>query len=56
MTPEMIGGIVRALLASIGGVLVTSGYIDQSTLQAGIGAIVTLVTIGWSIWSKKAKP
>ena len=55
MTPEMIGGIVRALLASLGGWLVSAGYIDQSTLQAGIGAVVTLVTIGWSIWAKKAK-
>ena len=55
LTPEMIGGIVRAILASIGGSLVAAGYLDQATLQAGIGAIVTLITIGWSIWAKKGK-
>lgn len=55
MTPEMVGGIARAILASVGGSLVAAGYVDQSTLQAGIGAVVTLITIGWSVWSKRAK-
>jgi hypothetical protein len=55
LTPEMIGGIVRALLASLGGWMVSADYLDQPTLQTGIGAVVTLVTIGWSIWAKKSK-
>jgi hypothetical protein len=53
MTKEQILGILRHTLTTVGGVLVTRGYIDDSMLIEGAGAIVTLVGIVWSIISKR---
>jgi hypothetical protein len=48
MTTQIIGSLVRALLASLGGAsLASEGQIDQI-----VGALAVLVTIGWSIWQK----
>jgi len=52
LTPLMIGGIVRGLLTTAAGGLILKGTIDQSTAQSAIGAIATLATIGWSLWTK----
>ena len=52
MTLEKILGIVRHTLTFAGGFLVTSGYITESMLDAGIGAIATLVGIVWSVIDK----
>lgn len=52
MTPEIIGSIIRSLLTSFGGVLVTSGYINSDQLNSLSGAAVILVTLAWSIWQK----
>lgn len=53
MGSDEIGGIARAILAAIGGVLVTKGYIDNATMLAIVGALVTILTAGWSIYQKK---
>lgn len=53
MDSAVIGGIVRTILASVGGVLVTKGYVDDATLQACIGAVITLGTGIWSVVQKK---
>lgn len=53
MDSSVVGGIVRTILASVGGVLATKGYIDDATLQACIGAIITLGTGIWSVVQKK---
>lgn len=55
MTSEMIGGIVRAILASLGGYAVAKGVIDAGMWTAVSGALVTLFTAGWSLWSKAGK-
>ena len=48
MRGQIIGSLVRALLASLGGAaLVSDAQIDQV-----IGAIGVLISVGWSIWSK----
>lgn len=52
MTGEQIAGIVRALVAAIGGFLVGKGVIDSETVVAVSGALATLVT---AVWSVKAK-
>lgn len=52
MTGEQIAGIVRALVAAIGGFLVGKGVIDSETVVAVSGALATLAT---AIWSVKAK-
>ncbi len=52
MTGEQIAGIVRALVAAIGGFLVGKGMIDSETVVAVSGALATLAT---AVWSVKAK-
>lgn len=54
MSNSVVGGIVRTVLASAGGILVTKGYVDDATLQAIIGAAITLGTGVWSIVQKKS--
>lgn len=54
MDSSVIGGVVRALLASLGGVLVSKGYIDATALEGVVGAIVVIGTTAWSVVSKKS--
>ena len=44
----VIGGIVRALLASLGGAALAS----DSDIDQIVGAVSVLVTVAWSIWQK----
>lgn len=53
MTLEQIYGIVRTGLATIGGILVAKGTIDEETLGLVSGAALSLVTAIWSILSKR---
>lgn len=53
MTSEQIAGIIRTILAAGGGYLVSRGWLDNATMMAIVGALVTLITAGWSVWSKK---
>jgi hypothetical protein len=48
----MMAGIYRHVLTTFGGGLVATGTLSDSDLQAGIGAAVTLVGIGWSVIEK----
>ena len=49
--------LLRHLLTFIGGTLVTKGVIDTATLTEIIGAIITLLSVGWMAVEKvKAKP
>jgi hypothetical protein len=52
MTPEIFGGIVRAVLAAAGGYFIAKGSIDAGMWATISGAVLTLVTAAWSIWSK----
>lgn len=52
MDQDTILGIVRHILTSAGGALVTDGIVSQSQLADGVGAVVLLLGIGWSIWNK----
>jgi len=53
MTKEQVGGIVRALLAALGGYFVGQGMLDGATAETIAGAAATLVTAVWSVWAKK---
>lgn len=53
MILQIIGGIVRAVLAAYGGKLVESGLITADQLSQGIGAVIVLLTILWSVWQKR---
>lgn len=49
---ELVLGVARALLAAVGGYVVNKGIADQETVDAIIGALLVIVTGGWSVWSK----
>ena len=56
MSQEQIGGIVRAVVAALGGYLVGQGIVDQATMVTIGGALATIAVSVWSVYSKKAKP
>lgn len=53
MNMDHVFGIVRTVLAAGGGYLVSKGYLDNATMLSIVGAVVTLLTAGWSVVSKK---
>lgn len=48
-------GLIRHILTSAGGALMTKGVITATVLDQGVGAIITLVGIVWSALEKKSK-
>lgn len=53
MNRDTILGIVRHVLTAAGGIAVTKGYLDESALVAGVGALVALAGVIWSIIDKR---
>jgi hypothetical protein len=53
MTPEEIGGVVRAVVAALGGVLVAKGVVDQATVMAIAGGVATIAVAIWSVLAKR---
>lgn len=53
MSQEQVMGIVRHVLTFVGGLAVAKGMIDSGTLAEGIGAVVTLVGLAWSLVAKR---
>lgn len=51
LSAAQIGGIVRALMGAAGGVLIAVGWVDETSWLEISGAIVTLATVGWSLYS-----
>ena len=47
-------GLIRHGLTAGGGVLVSSGISTATEMEIGVGAIVTLIGLGWS-WFRKWK-
>ena len=56
MTSDQIGGIVRAILAALGGYFVGKGIVDQATVTTIVGAAATIATAVWSLWTNKPGP
>lgn len=52
MNKNQIIGIVRHALTFLGGIIVTKGLIDESTLLEIVGSISTLIGAVWSIIEK----
>jgi len=52
---SILMGIARHALTTLGGALVSQGYIGASDLEAGVGAIFTLIGVGLSVYHKVAK-
>jgi hypothetical protein len=53
MTGEQIAGVVRAVVAALGGYFVGKGMVDADTVASVGGALATIATALWSVWSKK---
>lgn len=49
---DIILGIVRHLLTTAGGTLITKGVITSTTLDQGVGALLTVTGVAWSIAQK----
>ncbi len=53
---KFIGSLVRSGLLALGGVLVAHGWLDKDAspqfVEALSGAIMTLGSLGWSLWEK----
>jgi hypothetical protein len=52
MTRENVLAIIRHLLTSAGGALVANGMLTATQLQDGVGAVIVLIGIGWSLFNK----
>ena len=55
MDQSQLFGIVRAVLAAIGGFLVSKGLVDDATATALAGAFTTILVGVWSVLSKRSK-
>lgn len=53
MSGEEISGVVRAVVAFLGGFLVSKGLVDAATLTAVAGALATLAAAVWSVYAKR---
>ena len=56
VSAEQIWGIVRTILAALGGYVVAKGWLDEATMTAVLGALGTLFIAAWSVLSKRSKP
>lgn len=52
MTREDVLAVIRHLLTSAGGALVANGVLTAAQLQDGVGAVIVLIGIGWSLFNK----
>jgi hypothetical protein len=48
MNKEQVLGIVRHILTFAGGIVVSKGLLDEATMTAVVGAVIT---IGGALWS-----
>jgi len=53
MTQDQILGIARHVLTTFGGILVSKGFIDESSMVALVGAVSTIAGIAWSLYAKR---
>lgn len=52
-TMEQFWSLVRTLLQTAGAALVTRGYLDDGSMQVVVGALMTLITTGYSLWIRR---
>jgi hypothetical protein len=53
MNQSVILGIVRHVLTTAGGVLITKGVTDNAGVEAIVGGLVAAVGVVWSIFAKR---
>ena len=54
MNADQVGGIVRAILTALGTIVVAKGWTDGATFTMISGAVVTLATTAWSVYSNRS--
>lgn len=52
-TMEQFWSLVRTLLQTAGAALVTRGYMDDGSMQITVGALMTLITTGYSLYIRR---
>lgn len=55
MNPEL-AGILRHILTVAGTALVAKGYVDSGQLELIVGAVVTVLSVALSVFSKRKSP
>ena len=53
MNNDQLTGIIRAILAASGGLLVQRGYVSDQTMTTIIGALITLGAAAWSVHNNR---
>ena len=53
MTKTEVYGVVRSVLAAVGGFVVARGWIDSETAVSLAGALATVAAAVWSVKSKR---
>jgi hypothetical protein len=53
MNSDEVKGIVRALLATVGGYFVAKGIVDAETVAVVSGAAASVVAAAWSVRAKR---
>lgn len=54
MNKDAALGIIRHILTFGGGYVAAKGFADQAMVNEGIGALMTLIGIVWSVKAKKS--
>ena len=55
MNVQEVMGVVRAVLSGVGGILVAKGFLGSSDVEIVVGAVVSVVTVVWSVLQKRGK-
>jgi hypothetical protein len=50
--PDSVWAIIRYVIATVSSGLTTHGVLTDNELQAGVSAVVTLLTIAWGVYVK----
>lgn len=53
MNPIVRGGLLRHVLQFVAGILIAKGYIDENSAEQVVGAVTSLITVGWFAIAKK---
>ena len=53
VTTDEVGGVARALVATVGGILIATGKADPTQVATIGGGAVTVATAVWSIFAKR---
>ena len=51
---EIVFGIVRHGLTSVGGALLAHGILSAGQMNDGVGSLMVILGLGWSLWEKRA--